>query len=130
MTFLYYYFTTCTGKYFTPHANASACESIYISILFPVIAPPLSSTTYSFPFIINFVPNANWLDAATVRPAVAFVPEAVIPVFFPQHLAQEQYAVILNILVSLFDDIVEPDLEVVTFFCICTILSTGSWIIV
>ena len=29
------YSTTVTGKYLTPHANASACEFIYTSILFP-----------------------------------------------------------------------------------------------
>ena len=70
-----------------------------MSILFPFIAPPLSSTTYSLPFITNFVPYANCADAATVRPAVALVPDAVYPVVFPQHLAHEQYAVTLNIFV-------------------------------
>ena len=73
---------------------------MYISILFPWIAPPLSSTVYSFPFIFNFVPKANCPEAATVCPATACVPEAVLPVTFPQHLAHEQYAVTLNIFVG------------------------------
>ena len=49
------------------------------------------------PPIFNFVPNANLLDAATVLPGVAFVPEAVLPEVFPQHLLHEQYAVILYV---------------------------------
>ena len=129
------YSTTVTGKYLTPHANASACEFIYTSILFPWIAPPLSSTVYVYPPISNCVPNENWLDVATVLPAVAFVPDAVIPFVLPQHFAQEQYAVTLNILVSptLFPVVCVlsyPALDVVTiFFCTCTILSIGSFII-
>ena len=67
-----------------------------MSILFPLIAPPLSSTVYMCPPMFSFVPNANWDDAATVLPAVAFVPDAVLPVVFPQHFAHEQYAVILK----------------------------------
>lgn len=66
-----------------------------MSILFPVIAPPLSSTVYVWPFITICVPNANVLGAATVRFAVARVPDAVIPFVFPQHEAQAQYAVTL-----------------------------------
>ena len=120
---------TRTGKYLTPHANASACVFIYISILFPFIAPPLSSTVYTLPFISSFVPNEYWLEAATVRPAVALVPDAVIPVCFPQHLEHGQYAVILNIFVSPVATIVDPDLDVVMFLWIWTILSTGCFII-
>ena len=63
--------------------------------MFPLIAPPLSSTVYTCPPIFNFVPNANLLDAATVLPAVAVVPDAVLPFVLPQHLLQGQYAVIL-----------------------------------
>ena len=88
-----------------------------------------------YPPISNCVPNENWLDVATVLPAVAFVPDAVIPFVLPQHFAQEQYAVTLNILVSptLFPVVCVlsyPALDVVTiFFCTCTILSIGSFII-
>ena len=32
---VFFYSATCTGKYFTPHAKASACEFMYTSILFP-----------------------------------------------------------------------------------------------
>ena len=97
--------------------------------MFPVTAPPLSSTTYSLPFIINFVPNANCEDAATVRPAVAFVPDAVYPVAFPQHLAHEQYAVTLNIFVvpEEVSLVIVPPLDV-TFCWTWTILLTGSFI--
>ena len=71
-----------------------------MSILSPFTAPPLSSTVYSLPFISNFVPYENCPDAATVRPAVAFVPDDVYPdAWPPQHFAHEQYAVTLNILV-------------------------------
>ena len=66
-----------------------------MSILLPFTAPPLSSTVYTCPPMFNFVPNANFEDAATVLPGVAFVPEAVLPVDFPQHLLHGQYAVIL-----------------------------------
>ena len=45
------------------------------------------------PPIFSFVPNANLAGAATVLPGVAIVPEAVLPVAEPQHLAHEQYAV-------------------------------------
>ena len=83
--------------------------------------------------IINFVPNANWPDAATVCPAVACVPEAVLPVFLPQHFAHEQYAVTLNIFVSPVPfacvfalATVLPDLDVI-FLCTWTILFTGSF---
>ena len=88
-----------------------------------------------YPPISNCVPNENWLDVATVLPAVAFVPDAVIPFVLPQHFAQEQYAVTLNILVSptLFPVVCVlsyPSLDVVTiFFCTCTNLSIGSFII-
>ena len=44
--------------------------------------------------MFNFVPKANFEEAATVLPAVAFVPDAVIPDVLPQHLLQGQYAVI------------------------------------
>ena len=49
------------------------------------------------PPIFSFVPNANFAGAATVTPAVAFAPDAVLPVDFPQHFAHEQYAVILYV---------------------------------
>jgi len=39
----------------------------------------------------NFVPKGNLeVSAAIVLPAVALVPDAVIPVVFPQHAAHEQ----------------------------------------
>ena len=88
-----------------------------------------------YPPISNFVPNANCDDVAIVLPAVAFVPDAVIPLVFPQHLAHEQYAVTLNIFVSpTFVPVVAflstLPLDVVTiFFCTCTILSVGSFTI-
>ena len=85
-----------------------------MSILFPCIAPPLSSTVYTCPLINNLVPNAYCLDAAIVLPAVALVPDAVIPVSTSQHLAHGQYAVILNIFVSPVA-IAEPSLDVVIF---------------
>ena len=68
---------------------------MYMSIRFPCIAPPLSSTVYVSPFITTFVPKLNVLGAAIVWFAVALAPDAVIPVDHPQHLAHEQYAVTL-----------------------------------
>ena len=68
-----------------------------MSILFPFIAPPLSSTTYTLSPIFNLVPNAKFDGAAIVRPAVAFLPDAVIPVDFPQHFEHAQYAVTLYV---------------------------------
>ena len=61
-----------------------------MSILFPCIAPPLSSTVYVIPLITTFVPKANVEGAAIVWFAVAFAPDAVIPFVFPQHCIQEQ----------------------------------------
>ena len=82
--------------------------------------------------MFNLVPNPNWADAATVLPAVAFVPIAVLPVALPQHFAHGQYAVILYICPLAFDDTVVlgvvPDLDV-TVLLTCTILFTGSLII-
>ena len=82
--------------------------------------------------MFNFVPNANFPDAATVLPAVALVPIAVLPVAFPQHFAHEQYAVILYtcvpdvvvVAVATAALVVVPDLDVTLFTC--TILFTGS----
>ena len=106
-----------------------------MSILFPLIAPPLSSTVYTWPLIFNFVPNANFPDAAIVLPAVAFVPIAVLPVALPQHFAHGQYAVILYTCVPAVAAVVVaaavaaalvvvPALDVTLFTC--TILFTGS----
>ena len=82
----------------------------------------------------NFVPNAKFAGAATVRPAVALVPDAVIPFVFPQHCAHAQYAVTLYVPavafvfpVVLVVCVLEPELLDVTCACICTILSTGSF---
>ena len=63
--------------------------------------------------MFSFVPNAKLDGAATVLPAVAYVPDAVLPFVFPQHFAHEQYAVILYIVP--FPDVVDvlaPPLDV------------------
>ena len=70
--------------------------------------------------MFNFVPKANFDEAATVIPAVALAPEAVIPLVLPQHFVQGQYAVILYISVPLplgtFAVLsLIPDLDVTTF---------------
>ena len=44
------------------------------------------------------VPNLQPFPAATVYHADAFAPDAVIPLVFPQHFAQEQYADVLKVL--------------------------------
>ena len=80
-----------------------------MSILLPFIAPPLSSTVYICPPIFNFVPNAKFAGAATVLPAVAVVPDAVLPVDFPQHLEHEQYAVILYVVPPVVDVVLGSD---------------------
>jgi len=100
-----------------------------MSILLPWIAPPLSSTVYVWPFITTLVPNANVLGAAIVRFAVAFVPDAVIPFVFPQHLTHAQYAVTLYLPdeAVVVPENLELDLDV-TFVWIWTILFTGSFI--
>ena len=69
------------------------------------------------PPIFNFVPKANFPEAATVLPAVALVPDAVLPVDLPQHFEHEQYAVILYTVPDPVEDVlgsVDP-LEVVFF---------------
>ena len=64
------------------------------------------------PPIFNFVPNANFAGAATVLPAVACVPDAVLPVALPQHLLHEQYAVILYVSPSTTAVVVPTSVEV------------------
>ena len=89
-----------------------------------------------WPFIFNFVPNANFDDAAIVLPAVAFVPAAVIPFVLPQHFAQEQYAVILYISpvapawTVVLGVVLDSELLDVTVLLTWTILFTGSLITV
>ena len=69
--------------------------------------------------MFNFVPKANFEEAATVLPAVAFVPDAVLPFVLPQHLLQGQYAVILYTVppvVEGLDVLGSVELLKVTFF--------------
>jgi len=105
--------------------------SIYTSILFPCIAPPLSSTVYVIPFITTCVPNANVFGAAIVLLAVAWVPDAVIPSVFPQQITQGQYAVTLYTpdCPDVPDVLDTEPLDVTVFVCTWTIFVTGSFII-